>query len=86
MKSSLIRMRIGDKVSYDSAGRGFIPVKILDMVLTPNGMTNPKLVCLIFAETEDGRHISATSDKFFPLDSEEYPEFYPSVHLCHLSD
>lgn len=79
-------MGIGDKVSYDSVRGELIPVKILDMVLTPNGMTNPKLVCLIFAETEDGRHISATSDKFFPLDSEEYPEFYPSVHLCHLSD
>lgn len=76
MKSSLIKIEKGQKVLYD----GNIVI-IEDFIMVPNGVNDPKLVCLIYAKRENGNIVSATSDKFFPSEDENYEEFYPSVHM-----
>ena len=36
---------------------------------------------------EKGRSVlSATADKFQPIDDETYTEFYPTVEACRISD
>ncbi len=79
MKSCLVRLDKGSKAKIEDN-----IVTIQDFVLTPNGMTDTKLVCIIFAKKENGNMISATSDRFFPLDDEEYEEFYPTPHMFKL--
>ena len=81
MNSCLIRINIGNKVLYNRNRSEWIPVTVLDAVLTPNGYENPELVCLIYAQKEDGGMVSATSDKFKPIDEIEYEEFYPTPHM-----
>lgn len=81
MKSSLIKIEKGNKVIYDGE-----KVVIKDFVLTPNGMNDPKLVCIVYATKSNGNTVSATSDKFIPCESEVYEEFYPTVHLIHINN
>lgn len=57
MKSCLIRL---DKVSKAKIGDNIVTIQ--DFILTPNGMADPKIVCIIFAKKENGNMISATSD------------------------
>jgi len=78
--SSLIRIDIGDKVSYNGE-----PVEVLDVVLTPNGVNDMSLVALVYARKENGNTVSATSKHFFPLDEWEYEEFYPTPHHSKLN-
>jgi len=78
-KSCLISINIGDKVIYNDE-----EVTIMDYVLTPNGRVDPKLVCLVYAKKENGNMVWATSDRFFPIPSNEYNEFYPTPHMFNL--
>lgn len=80
MKSSLIEIGIGKAVLYEDGRVGVVR----DIKITPNGISNPKLVALLFVEIDnEGKKsmVSATSDRFFPAEDEEYEELYPSVHL-----
>ena len=79
MKSSLIKIKIGDLVSYKN-----IELEVVDYVLTPNGINSPELIVIIFAKDNDGNVYSGTSDKFKPIDKYVYEEFYPSVYINHL--
>lgn len=82
MKSSLIEIKIGNPIIETSSGR---VGTLKDIKLTPNGMTSPDLVVILYVEMETGNGktsiMSATSNRFRPLDSFEYEEFYPSVHM-----
>jgi len=73
--STLIRINIGDIVSYDGD-----LVKVLDVVITPNGVDDPKLVALVYAQKPNGNTVSATADKFYPVATEEYEGFWPTPH------
>lgn len=81
MKSTLIKIEKGNKVLYNGE-----EVVIKDFVLTPNGMYDPKLVCIVYAIKSNGNTVSATSDKFIPCESQKYEEFYPTVHLTHINN
>lgn len=80
MKSCLVKLDKESKVLYDGITCKEV-VTIKDFVLVPNGMDNPKLVCVIYAQKENGNIVSATSDKFKALDDENYEEFYPTPHM-----
>jgi hypothetical protein len=80
MKSCLVRLNKESKALYDGI-KGESIVTIKDFVLVPNGRDNPVLVCVIYAQREDGGIVSATSDKFKALDEEQYEEFYPTPHM-----
>lgn len=77
--SSLIRINIGDKVLY---GNQIVTIK--DFVLSPNGVNDTKLICIIYVQKENGNMICATSNHFNPLDDELYEEFYPTPHMFTL--
>jgi len=81
MKNSLIKIEKGNKVLYNGE-----EVVIQDFVMTPNGVEDQKLVCIVYAVRPNGNTVSATSDKFLPYEYQDYKEFYPTVHLCHLTD
>ena len=75
MKTCLVQLRIGDMVIYEPENRA-IEVKIKDYQLTPNGMNDPKLVCVITAVRNDGFEATATSDKFSIKETEDYIDKY----------
>jgi hypothetical protein len=79
MKSCLVKIEKGDTVSYEGE-----KVKVLDVVLTPNGINDMKLVAIVYARKENGNTISATSNHFEPCEDVEYEEFYPTPHLFKL--
>jgi hypothetical protein len=79
-QSSLIRINLNDVVLYNNKDE----VIVKDFVVTPNGMNDPKLICIIYAQKENGNMISASSNHFCPLDEKEYDEFYPTPHLFNL--
>jgi len=81
MKSSLVRIKKGDKIQYNSHIDAWEDVTFLESMLVPNGVNDPRLVSLIFAKRKNGNFICATSDKFKAHDNVNYDEFYPSVHL-----
>ena len=86
MKTSLIGIEIGNKIKEISSGR---IGKLRDFKLTPNGINDPKLVAILFVEMNGERGksvISATADKFEPIDDEGYIELFPSVHVNKISD
>ena len=83
--SSLIQIKIGEKVLYEDGRIG----KLVDMKLVPNGSTKTELVVILFVEMDgrDGKSVmSATSNRFKPAPKETYDEFYPSVHASRMSD
>jgi hypothetical protein len=83
--SSLIQIKIGEKVLYEDGRIG----KLVDMSLVPNGSTKTELVVILFVEMDgrDGKSVmSATSNRFKPVPEITYNEFYPSVHTIRLSD
>lgn len=79
MKSCLIQIKVGDTVSYDGH-----QVIVKDVVLTPNGVNDPKLVALVYTQKENGNMVSATADKFEPSLDFDYDEFYPTPHMFSL--
>lgn len=84
--SSLIEIKIGEKVLYEDGRVG----KLVDMKLVPNGINDRSLVVILYVEIEgrNGKGImSATANRFKPLHTEtEYSDFYPSVHASRLTD
>jgi hypothetical protein len=87
MKNSMIEITIGSKVMETSTGRIGIAQ---NFKVTPSGAYNSQLCTIMYVLMEDetkGRSVlSATVDKFEPVDSEEYPEYYPTVEACRISD
>lgn len=75
MKTCLVQLCIGDKVIYEPNGRN-IEMIIKDYQLVPNGINDPKIVCLLTAERVDGFQVQAASDKFIILANEEYKSVY----------
>lgn len=85
MKSSLIEIKIGNPIKTEDGRIGILR----DMKLVPNGMNNPELVTVLFVELDGDRGrgvMSATSNRFFPVDEFEYAEFYPSVHMNRMHE
>ena len=72
MKTSQIQIRRGDKIFY--IGRQII-LTVIDYYLTPNGINDNTLVCIIKAE-KNGYTAEATANKFLALDNEEYITVY----------
>lgn len=83
----MIEIKPGDLVMETSTGR---IGKLQNIKLTPTGINNPELCVILYVsmETEGkGRSVlSATADKFQPVDDENYTEFYPTVEACRISD
>ena len=83
--SSLIQIKIGEKVLYEDGRIG----KLVDMRLVPNGSHNTQLVVILFVEM-DGRNgksvMGDISNRFKPAPEETYDEFYPSGHAIRMSD
>jgi hypothetical protein len=79
--SSLIEIKIGEKVLYEDGRIG----KLVDMKLVPNGVFNPELVVILYVEM-DGRNgksvMIATSNRFKPAPDETYED----AHTRRLSD
>jgi len=71
MKTCGIVLNVGDPVMY--LWHRMIIKKIQ---LTPNGFTNPELVCVISAEGDNGYLVKATSEKFKPVDDFDYKSIY----------
>lgn len=82
MKSSLIEIAIGNPIKFEDGRIGILK----DIRLTPNGINDPQLISILYVEMEGLGIMSATSNRFTPVDEFEYEEFYPSVHLIRLSD
>jgi hypothetical protein len=85
MKSSLIEIAIGNPIKFEDGRIGILR----DIKLVPNGMSNPELVSILYVEIDSFRGkvmMSATSNRFTPVDEFEYEEFYPSVHSNRLSE
>lgn len=81
---TLVCIKKGDKLLYESSSDRSFVVTVLDIVSVPNGAMDPKIVSLIFAKKEDGNIISATSNRFKIIEDFDYEEFYPTPHLFHL--
>lgn len=64
-----IRIRIGDKVQYDDGRIGILKA----IELAPNGIEDNRIVALLTVKLKDST-VNATSDKFSPVDGEEYLE------------
>jgi hypothetical protein len=85
MKSSLIRVKIGDFVMYTDGRQGILK----DIQLVPNGISDTSLIAILYVEMNESRGkgtMSATSDKFKVIEEFEYDEFYPTPHLIKLSE
>jgi hypothetical protein len=80
--SSLISIKIGDKIKEDGPRQRV--GTLLDIVIVPNGVNDPSLVALLYVKLDDGGMLSATSDRFEPITSGEYTEFYPSSHFSKI--
>ena len=85
MSSCLIEVKIGEPVVEIESGR---IGKLKDIKLVPNGVVDPRLVVVLYVEMENPNGktslMSATSNKFKALESFEYDEMYPSVHMNRL--
>lgn len=81
----LVKINLNNRISYESANGEWVPVTFLDAVITPNGADDPKLVCLIYAQKDNGNMVCATSDKFKALEDQEYSEFFPTPHMIKLN-
>lgn len=79
MGTTLIQIRKGDIVIYEPENRA-MEMKVVDYQLTPNGVNNPRLVCVITAIRDDGFEVTATSDKFIPLSKGNYIDKYQNFN------
>ena len=82
MKSSMIEIAIGNPIKFEDDRIGILR----DLKMTPNGMNDRSIVTILFVEMEGGGIMSATANRFTPVDDFEYEELYPSVHLNRLND
>lgn len=85
MASTLIEIAIGNPIKFEDGRIGILR----DVKLTPNGYSNPEIVAILFVEIDGfrGRGImSATANRFTPVDEFEYEELYPSVHTNRMSE
>lgn len=73
--SSLVQIRKGDIVLDIHKGE---PVTVLDYYITPNGLEDPTIVCVIIGLRANGNKIRTTSNHFAALPSESYVVRYPS--------
>jgi len=78
IQSCLIEIRRGDRVIEKDRNRSG---KVIDFRLSPNGMNDLKLVCLIIVELDGGGRVISTSDRWEPIKDEFYLECYPSMLL-----
>jgi len=70
LETCLLRINKGDILLYEGG-----KVIVLDFYLTPNGMTDPKVVAVIVARRCINKNIvEATSDKFQAIKREQYQE------------
>jgi len=88
MKSTLIEIKIGDKIQ-EKDGRCRVGI-LKDVKFSPNGNRDPSIVALfyVYLEEED-KMVESCSGNWTPVEDEDlelYAEFYPSVHLNHLCD
>jgi hypothetical protein len=81
MKSSLVEIKIGDKILHHERNE---IVEVVDIKLTPNGTDDNKLVALLFVRRPNGNILSGTSDRFGVIADRDYDELYPSEHLFKL--
>jgi hypothetical protein len=85
MRTSLIEIAIGNPVKFEDGRIGILR----DIKLTPNGISNPELVAILFVEIDGfrGRGImTGTANRFTPVEEFEYEELYPSVHASRVSE
>ena len=66
-RTACIRIRIGDKVQCDDGRIGVLKA----IEIAPNDTITGQLVCLLTVRMDNGT-LSATSDKFTPVDGEQY--------------
>jgi hypothetical protein len=64
-----IRIRVGDKLQYDDGRIGTLRA----IELGPNGTSNPAIVAILTVQLKEST-VTATSDKFSPVDGELYLE------------
>ena len=86
MKSSLIEIAVGNLVKEIDSERVGV---VRDIKLTPNGVNDPQLVAILFVEMAGIRGksiVSATSNKFCPVEYETYAELFQCVHTSKLCD
>ena len=83
MKTSMVEIKIGDKVSELRTGRVGI---LKDIRLVPNSYYNgAELVAFLYVHMKDSDSIvSSTSDKWTMVEAHSYSEFYPSVRSSNL--
>jgi hypothetical protein len=76
-QTCLIEIRRGDRViEKDHEKR---TGKVIDFRLVPNGINDPKLVCLIVVELDSGNRVVSSSDNWTPIEDDFYLECYPSI-------
>lgn len=88
MKSCCIQIKKEDIVVEKKTGRVGI---VKDFILVPSGINDSTIVCILYVfikgKTKDKDvMVSSTIEKWKIFDDGLYLEFYPSVHLCDLSD
>jgi len=76
--TSLIVIKVGEKVKRKEDSK---IGTLMDISLTPNGINDSSLVCILVVKYDDGRISSSTSDKFEPADDVLYEEQYPTVNM-----
>jgi len=59
MQSSLIQIKKGDIILYQDHIDDWTEVKFLESVLVPNGINNPRLVSVVYAQRPNGNTVSA---------------------------
>jgi hypothetical protein len=78
----MIEIAIGNPVKFEDGRVGILR----DVKLTPNGMVDTSIVPILYVELEGGGIMSATANRFKPVDEFEYTELYPTVHLNRLAE
>jgi hypothetical protein len=78
----MIEIAIGNPIKFEDGRIGILR----DLKMTPNGMSDRSIVTILYVEMEGRGIMSATSNRFTPVDEFEYEELYPSVHLNRLND
>jgi len=82
-QTCLIEVRRGDRVVEKSGSQR--TGKVVDFRLVPNGIDDPKLVCLVVVELDGFGRVISTSDKWEPISDDFYMECYPNrlLDICY---
>lgn len=75
LDTSCVHIRRGDIVLDIERGE---PVTVLDFYPSPNSISDPRLVCLVVAQRNDGSKVSQTANRFAALPDEPYEPRYGS--------